>query len=90
MQNACLRRRSLSDMHRKGYGPMFIKLAFVTSAFYLIAAVLLEAAFFSVSLWKGEALIYLTRWGGILLFGLVWLVSFNLAWHYLSSSKVVH
>jgi hypothetical protein len=62
---------------------MILKFAIMTSAFYLAAAVLLQIAWSLTVRWKGEALVYVTQWGLILLFGLVWLISISLAWYWL-------
>ncbi len=61
---------------------MIIKLALLTCGFYLAIALLMQATMLFVALWKGEAMLYATRWGWIILFGLVWLLSFKLAWHF--------
>jgi len=61
---------------------MIIKLALLTCGFYLAVALLMEATLLFVAHWKGEAGLFGTRWGWIILFGLVWLLSFRLAWHF--------
>jgi hypothetical protein len=63
---------------------MFVlKLALLTCAFYLIAAICIEAAILAFSHWRGGYAIYFSSWTGIALvvcfFGTIWLVSFLLA-----------
>ncbi len=67
---------------------MILRFAVVTCSFYLVITLLIQMAFFLVARWRGEALLYATRWGWILLFGLVWLLSFRLAWHFVLPHKV--
>ncbi len=57
---------------------MFIlKLAAVSCAFYLAAAVLREAVIFMIShFYGGMGGFFPKRWGWIFIFGSVWLVSF--------------
>jgi hypothetical protein len=59
---------------------LVIKLALVTCAFYLGIAILLEAAFFGIAMWKGGIMYTLTRPVWFVTFGLFWLLSFTLAW----------
>lgn len=58
----------------------FTKLALVTCAFYVGIAVLLDAAAFGMAVWKGGFVYALTRTGGLVLFGVTWLISFLLSW----------
>ena len=61
--------------------PLFTKLALVTCAFYLGINVLLDVAMFGIALLKGGSLLgFSSRIAGILFFGLIWLLSFVLAW----------
>jgi hypothetical protein len=59
---------------------MILKLAAVTCAFYLAAAVLMQAAAIALAHLRGEFLVYGTRLSCTVVFGIVWLVSFLLAW----------
>ena len=61
---------------------MFIiaKLALVTCAFYVGISVLLEAALFGLAFWKGGVLYWINFKAWALIFGLLWLVSFAVAW----------
>ena len=64
---------------------MFImKLAVLSCAFYLGIALLVELAFFLITLWKDSFSVFFTWWGWALWSGVVWLIStslaFRLAW----------
>ena len=59
----------------------FMRLALVNCAFYLVGVFLLGAAGWGVSLWRGHFGLDATRTGWTLLFGIIWLVSFQFAWH---------
>ena len=61
---------------------MFIvaKLALVTCAFYVGLSVLLEAALLGLTLWKGGVFYSVNFKAWALIFGLMWLVSFAVAW----------
>jgi hypothetical protein len=48
-----------------------VKLMVVTCGFYLAAALLLQIAIFRIGWWKSEFLLYFTRWGLAIAFGLV-------------------
>jgi hypothetical protein len=64
---------------------MVLRLALMTAVFYLGMAVLLEATIIIISrIREGGFGLYGTRWGWTLLFGLLWLASFSLAWRVLS------
>jgi hypothetical protein len=58
----------------------YTKLALVTCAFYVGAAILLDAGIFGMALWKGGFSISATKSGWIVLFGSAWLSSFLLSW----------
>jgi hypothetical protein len=58
----------------------YTKLALVTCAFYLGAAILLDAVIFGMALWKGSFDISATKSGWMVLFGAAWLASFLLSW----------
>ncbi len=66
---------------------MIIKLAFFTCLSYLAVAFLIQSALYLIARWKGEAIIYASQWGWILAFGLIWLLSFKLAWHFVLPHK---
>jgi len=59
---------------------LFTKVALVTCAFYLGINLLLDGAIFGLASWTGIAGVHLTRGGRYLFFGLMWLMSFSLAW----------
>jgi hypothetical protein len=59
------------------------KFALLTCGFYLATTFLLQCVWLLIAWRKGEALLYGTRWGVALVFGLIWLLSFQLAWHFL-------
>lgn len=61
---------------------LFIKMAAVTCAFYLGVAILMQAGLFVWARLAGSAAVFATRWGWTFLWGIVWFVSFNLAWHF--------
>ena len=72
---------------------VIIKLAVLTCAIYLAIALVLEAAFFALSVAKNGMLIGggIRAWG--VLFGVVWLVSFTAAFYILDASiraKLAH
>jgi hypothetical protein len=60
---------------------LFTKVALVTCAFYLGLNVVLEVGFFGLARWKGGvAGIHFTRGGQYIFFGILWLISYSLAW----------
>ncbi len=61
---------------------MIIKLALLTCGFYLAVALLMEATLLFVAHWKGQAGLFAPRWVWTILLGLIWLLSFRLAWHF--------
>jgi len=65
----------------------FLKLAFLTCGFYLGTALILQALSFLFVRWRGEFILYGTRWGWALLFGLIWFFSFRLAWYFILASR---
>jgi predicted cobalt transporter CbtA len=65
-----------------------LKLALLTCAFYLAANLLIAFGSLLIVRWKGEFLVYGTRWSLSLLFGLVWFLSFQIAWHLALPPKV--
>ncbi len=67
-----------------------LKLALLTCAFYLAANLLIVLASLMIVRWKGEFLVYGTRWSLPLLFGLVWFLSFKIAWHLVLRPKGPH
>jgi hypothetical protein len=68
----------------------FLKLALYTCGFYLAIAVLLEAAAFGLTLWKGSFAVYFSGRGGIAAFagfwGLIWLLCFLMAFRLVFSN----
>lgn len=58
----------------------FTKIALVTCAFYLGLNVLLEAALLGLAQWTGIAGVHFHRGGQYVFFGILWLISFSLAW----------
>jgi hypothetical protein len=63
---------------------MFVlKLALLTCAFYLTAAICIEGALFALTHWRGGYGIYFSSWTGIAVvccfFGAIWSVSFLIA-----------
>jgi hypothetical protein len=64
---------------------VILKLALVTCIFYLGMAALLHLVILvTAHLREGGFGLYGTRWGWVLLFGLLWFASFSLAWRILS------
>ena len=59
---------------------LILKMALVTSAFYIGVGILLEAALFGATFWKGGIMYTLNFKVWALIFGAIWLVSFALAW----------
>lgn len=59
---------------------LILKLAAVTCAFYLVIAVFIEAAAFSLAHLRGAFGFFAPRSAWIGGFGIVWLISFLLAW----------
>jgi len=57
-----------------------VKLAAMTCVFYLGSAVLMEASLVVLAHVLGSAGLALSRSGWMVLFGIVWLASFLLAW----------
>jgi len=65
----------------------FLKLSLLTCTFYLGAALILQASAILLVRWRGEFIVYGTRWGAAIVFGLVWFLSFKLAWHFILPGK---
>ena len=59
---------------------LIVKMALVTCAFYVGIAFLINAIFFGFTVWKGGLLYTLDSRLWALVFGIVWLISFILAW----------
>ncbi len=59
---------------------LIVKTVLVTCAFYLGIAILLEALLFGVVHWKGGVFYSINFKAWALIFGLIWLASFALAW----------
>ncbi len=60
---------------------LLTKLALVTCAFYLGLNILMEATVFGIAVWQGGVLFgFRSRTVVTLFFGLMWLLSFGLAW----------
>jgi hypothetical protein len=57
-----------------------VRLALVTCAFYIGIALLIQAVLFGITAWKGGVFYTVNLWGWGLVFGIVWLISFVLAW----------
>ncbi|HEX2711986.1 MAG TPA: hypothetical protein VHM88_07160 [Candidatus Acidoferrales bacterium] len=60
---------------------VILKLALLSSAFYLGIAIVLQAALVLVAYMDVIVGVAITRLGLGALFGVIWLVSFSLAWH---------
>jgi hypothetical protein len=58
---------------------LIIKVALLSCVFYLCVALVVEGAFFAVTLWKDSVGIYFTWWGWAAWSGAVWLPSTSLA-----------
>jgi hypothetical protein len=59
---------------------LIAKTALVTCAFYLGIALVLEALLLGVAHWKGGVIYSINFKAWALVFGLIWLASFALAW----------
>ena len=59
---------------------MIAKTALVTCAFYVGISILLEALLLGFTYWKGGIMYSLNFKAWALIFGLIWLASFALAW----------
>ena len=59
---------------------LIAKMALVTCAFYIAIAIVLEVALLLVVYKKGGIFYHLNPWGWGLVFAVVWLISFALAW----------
>ncbi len=59
---------------------LLLRLALLTCAFYLAIAVLTEAAVFVLAGVKGSFGYMSTRWGWAVWSGVMWLISYTLAW----------
>jgi hypothetical protein len=59
---------------------LIVKTALVTCAFYVGMAILLEALLLGVTHWKGSVFFSINFKAWALIFGLIWLASFALAW----------
>jgi hypothetical protein len=60
---------------------IILKFAAVTCAFYMVAALLLQISLIELAHLSGMSGVLATRIGWTLIFGIVWLASFLLAWH---------
>ena len=60
---------------------LILRFALLTCVFYLGMAAILEGAFFVFAYVRGGAGMFGTRLGWTILFGIVWLISFNLTYH---------
>jgi hypothetical protein len=58
---------------------LIMKLALLSCAFYLGFALVVELAFFAVTLWKDSVGIFFTWWGWAAWSGAAWVVSTSLA-----------
>lgn len=59
---------------------MILKLAFLTCAFYLGVAVLMEASLLLWARFAGSVSVSASRSAWAVLFGAIWLGSFSIAW----------
>ena len=59
---------------------LYTKIAFVTCAIYLVFSIILDVLGIAMAGWKGSFGLFFTKTGWVLLFGLVWLVSFLLSY----------
>ncbi len=64
---------------------LFTKIALVTSVFYIGLNILLEVGLLALAHWKGVAGISFLRGGRYVFFGILWLISFSLAWRIVTS-----
>jgi hypothetical protein len=58
-----------------------LRLGIASCLFYLAGVLLLGAVALGLAVWRGQFGIDATRWGFTLLFGLIWLLAFQLAWN---------
>jgi hypothetical protein len=61
---------------------LIAKTALVTCAIYVGIAILLEALLLGVTHWKGGVVFSINFKARALIFGLIWLASFALAWRF--------
>ncbi len=59
---------------------LFTKVALLTCAFYIGLNILLEVGLLGLAQGRGGAGIHFARGGQYILFGILWLISFSLAW----------
>ena len=59
---------------------LIAKMALVTCAFYVGISLLLEAVLLGVTFWKGGVMYSVNFKAWALIFGVIWLASFALAW----------
>lgn len=59
---------------------LILKMALVTSAFYVVAAVLLEGLIMGVVYWEGGISYTINFKSWAIVFGAIWLASFALTW----------
>jgi hypothetical protein len=59
---------------------LIAKTALVTCAFYVVIAIFLEALLLGITHWKGGILYSINFKAWALVFGIIWLASFALAW----------
>jgi hypothetical protein len=62
--------------------PMIFKLAILTAIFYIVLGFVIEASLYVTAFFMGGATISSTRGGWWVLFGVIWLVAFSVAWHF--------
>jgi len=60
---------------------LIARTALITGAFYVGISVLLEALLLGLTFWKGGIGYSLNFKAWVFIFGVIWLVSFALAWH---------
>jgi hypothetical protein len=61
---------------------IFTKLGILTCLFYIAIVFLMDVAVTILARWMGGFGIAIKPWGWVVLFGLIWLISFSLAWRF--------
>lgn len=61
---------------------MIFRLAALTAIFYVLLGFGVEASLYVTAFFTGGATISCTRGGWWVLFGVIWLVAFSIAWHF--------
>ena len=64
---------------------VLMKLSFATVAFYILLTLILEAGLFALARFKGIIGIQYSWFGLGAIFGMVWILSFAMAWRLVSS-----